>query len=171
MEVCLLSPRPNLKTHRRPGLDWSGFCCARAAHPSRVFRTVRDPAQPQQRRCVPSGVRKCGHCLRLQRCRPDRLDAPDTDTYARTYVQGRPTITTVTATEARKQLYKLLDDVSNSHEPVQITGKRGNAVLIGEDDWRAVQETLYLVSIPGMRESIIEGIGTPVEELDGELRW
>jgi len=63
---------------------------------------------------------------------------------------------TVTATEARKQLYKLLDDVSDSHEPVQITGKRGNAVLVGEDDWRAVQETLYLVSIPGMRESIIE---------------
>jgi prevent-host-death family protein len=80
-------------------------------------------------------------------------------------------MTTVTATEARKQLYKLLDDVSDSHEPVQITGKRGNAVLVGEDDWRAVQETLYLVSIPGMRESIIEGMATPVEELDGELRW
>jgi prevent-host-death family protein len=78
---------------------------------------------------------------------------------------------TVTATEARKQLYKLLDDVSDSHEPVQITGKRGNAVLVGEDDWRAVQETLYLVSIPGMRESIIEGMGTPPEELDGELHW
>jgi antitoxin YefM len=80
-------------------------------------------------------------------------------------------MTTVTATEARKQLYKLLDDVSDTHEPVQITGKRGNAVLVGEDDWRAVQETLYLVSIPGMRESIIEGMATPVEELDGELRW
>jgi len=72
-------------------------------------------------------------------------------------------MTTVTATEARKQLYKLLDDVSDSHEPVQITGKRGNAVLVGEDDWRAVQETLYLVSIPGMRESIIEGMATPPE--------
>lgn len=80
-------------------------------------------------------------------------------------------MTTVTATEARKRLYKLLDDVSDSHEPVQITGKRGNAVLVGEDDWRAVQETLYLVSIPGMRESIIEGMATPAEELDAELRW
>ncbi len=80
-------------------------------------------------------------------------------------------MTTVTATEARKHLYKLLDDVSDSHEPVQITGKRGNAVLVGEDDWRAVQETLYLVSIPGMRESIIEGMATPPEELDSELRW
>ncbi len=105
------------------------------------------------------------------RTRPIGFDAPDTDAYARTYAQGRPTITTITATEARKQLYKLLDDVSQSHEPVQITGKRGNAVLVGEDDWRAVQETLYLVSIPGMRESIIEGIATPAEELDGELRW
>ena len=80
-------------------------------------------------------------------------------------------MTTVTATEARKQLYKLLDDVSGSHEPVQITGKRGNAVLVGEDDWRAVQETLYLVSIPGMRESIIDGMATPPEELESELPW
>jgi len=80
-------------------------------------------------------------------------------------------MTTVTATEARKRLYKLLDDVSHSHEPVQITGKRGNAVLVGEDDWRAVQETLYLMSIPGMRESVIEGLRTPAEELDGELHW
>ena len=70
-------------------------------------------------------------------------------------------MTTVTATEARKQLYKLLDDVSDSHEPVQITGKRGNAVLVGEDDWRAVQETLFLESMPGMRETIIEGMATP----------
>ena len=80
-------------------------------------------------------------------------------------------MTTVTATEARKLLYKLLDDVADSHEPIQITGKRGNAVLIGEDDWRAVQETLYLVSIPGMRESILEGMRTPVEECEEDLDW
>mgnify|MGYP002476723785 CR=1 FL=1 len=55
--------------------------------------------------------------------------------------------------------------------PVQITGKRGNAVLVGEDDWRAVQETLHLVSIPGMRESILEGMATPVDELADELDW
>ena len=78
-------------------------------------------------------------------------------------------MTTITATEARKQLYKLLDEVSESHEPIQITGKRGNAVLIAEDDWRAVQETLYLTSIPGMRESIIAGMQTPVAECDEEL--
>ena len=80
-------------------------------------------------------------------------------------------MTTMSATEARKQLYKLLDDVSQSHEPVQITGKRGNAVLVSEDDWRAVQETLYLVSIPRMRESILEGMATPADELEGELDW
>lgn len=80
-------------------------------------------------------------------------------------------MTTVTATEARKQLYRLIDDVADSHEPVQITGKRGNAVLVGEDDWRAVQETLHLVSIPGTREAILEGIATPVEDLEDQLDW
>jgi antitoxin YefM len=80
-------------------------------------------------------------------------------------------MTTVSATEARRQLYKLLDDVSLSHEPVQITGKRGNAILVSEDDWRAVQETLYLVSIPGMRESVLEGMVTPADELEGALDW
>jgi antitoxin YefM len=80
-------------------------------------------------------------------------------------------VTTMSATEARKQLYQLLDNVSRSHEPVQITGKRGNAVLVSEEDWRAVQETLYLVSIPGMRESILEGMATPAEELEDEPGW
>ena len=80
-------------------------------------------------------------------------------------------MTSISATEARKQLYKLVDDVSDSHEPVQITGKRGNAVLVGEDDWRAVQETLYLVSIPGMRESILKGMAAPVDECADELDW
>jgi len=80
-------------------------------------------------------------------------------------------MTTLTATEARKRLYKLVDEVQDSHQPVQITGKRGNAVLIGEDDWRAVQETLHLLSIPGMRESILEGMATSPEELEDELDW
>ena len=80
-------------------------------------------------------------------------------------------MTTISATEARKQLYKLLDEVSQSHEPIQITGKRGSAILVSEDDWRAVQETLYLVSLPGMRESILEGMATPVGELEDELDW
>lgn len=80
-------------------------------------------------------------------------------------------MTSISATEARKNLYKLVDDVQSSHEPVEITGKRGSAVLIGEDDWRAVQETLYLVSIPGMRESVLEGMASPVDECADELDW
>ncbi|HKI51469.1 MAG TPA: type II toxin-antitoxin system Phd/YefM family antitoxin [Geothermobacteraceae bacterium] len=80
-------------------------------------------------------------------------------------------MTTITATEARKLLYKLLDEVSESHEPIQITGKRNNAILIAEDDWRAVQETIYLHSIPGMKESIINGMKTPVDECAEDLDW
>ena len=80
-------------------------------------------------------------------------------------------MTSITATEARKALYKLVEDVSGSHEPVQITGKRGNAVLVGEDDWRAVQETLHLLSVPGMRESIVEGMAESLDECSRELDW
>ena len=80
-------------------------------------------------------------------------------------------MTTMSATEARRQLYKLLDDVSQSHEPVQITGRRSNAILVSEEDWRAVQETLYLVSIPGMRESILEGMAATADELGDSLDW
>jgi antitoxin YefM len=80
-------------------------------------------------------------------------------------------MTSITATEARKCLYKLVDDVSESHEPVQITGKRGNAMLVSEDDWRAVQETLHLLSVPGMRESILEGMAAPLDECDQDLDW
>lgn len=79
--------------------------------------------------------------------------------------------TNYTATEARRHLYNLVDQVQESHEPVWITGKRGNAVLVSEDDWRAVQETLYLTSVPGMRESILEGMATPAEQLEDELDW
>ena len=80
-------------------------------------------------------------------------------------------MTILTATEARKQLYTLLDDVSESHSPIQIAGKRNSAVLVAEDDWRAIQETLHLHSMPGMRESIIEGLSTPVDECERDLDW
>ncbi len=78
---------------------------------------------------------------------------------------------TITVTKARANLFKLLDEASESHEPIQITGKRANAVLLSADDWRAIQETLYLLSIPGMRESIREGLETPVEDCSEELEW
>lgn len=80
-------------------------------------------------------------------------------------------MTSVSATEARKRLYALIDEVAQSHEPLQITGKRGNAVLLAEEDWRAIQETLHLVSIPGMRESILEGMATDVSELSPDPGW
>ncbi len=78
---------------------------------------------------------------------------------------------TLTATEARKRLYSLVDEVKESHEPIQIVGKRSSAFLISEEDWRAIQETLFLTSIPGMRDSIQEGLGTPVEECDEDMDW
>ena len=80
-------------------------------------------------------------------------------------------MTTLSATEARKSLYSLVDDVAVSHDPIQIVGKRHSAVLISEEDWRAIQETLYLTSIPGMRESIQKGLKTPVDRCGKELSW
>lgn len=82
-----------------------------------------------------------------------------------------PTMTTLTASKARALLYKLLDQAASSHEPIQITGKRSNAVLVSEDDWRSIQETLYLLSIPGMRESIRKGMKEPVGKCRTELKW
>jgi prevent-host-death family protein len=77
----------------------------------------------------------------------------------------------ITATEARKQLYSLLDDVAESHHPIQITGKRSSAVLISEEDWRAIQEILYLQSIPGMKASIKKGLKTSVDKCATEPGW
>ena len=78
---------------------------------------------------------------------------------------------TLTVTEARTSLYQLVDSVANSHEPVLITGKRSNAVLISEEDWRAIHETIYLLNIPDMRESILEGMKTPIDECSDEVVW
>jgi prevent-host-death family protein len=80
-------------------------------------------------------------------------------------------MTSITATEARKRLYALVDDVAESHEPIQIAGKRNSAVLISEEDWRAIQETIYLSSIPGMRASIRKGLKTPVDQCAEALKW
>ncbi len=80
-------------------------------------------------------------------------------------------MTNLTVTEARKKLYTLLDEVALSHEPVQIAGKRNSAVLVSEEDWRAIRETLFLLGIPGLRESIEEGMNTPLEECAEGLDW
>ena len=78
---------------------------------------------------------------------------------------------TFSASKARSNLYRLIDETSSTHEPILITGKRTNAILIAEQDWKAIQETMYLLSIPGMRESIIEGMKTPVEKCKKEIEW
>lgn len=78
---------------------------------------------------------------------------------------------TLTASHARSNLYRLIDETNSTHQPLLITGKRANAVLVSLDDWSSIQETLFLLSVPGMRESIREGISTPESELISELDW
>jgi prevent-host-death family protein len=80
-------------------------------------------------------------------------------------------MTTLTASKARSKLYRLIDETAASHQPVVISGKRTQAVLLSADDWKAIQETLYLLSIPGMRESIRKGLKTPVEKCAKGLKW
>lgn len=80
-------------------------------------------------------------------------------------------MTTFTASEARANLYRLIDQAAESHEPILISGKRGNAVLVSEEDWAAIQETLRLLAVPGMRESIKSGMAEPVESCSTKLEW
>jgi antitoxin YefM len=77
----------------------------------------------------------------------------------------------LTASEARANLYRLIDQTAESHQPIYITGKRTSAVLLSAEDWEAIQETLYLLSIPGMRESIKEGKAEPIGKSAKELEW
>ena len=90
------------------------------------------------------------------------------NTYALTYDLS---MSTLTASEARAKLYRLIDEAAESHVPIRITGKRNSAVLVSEKDWASVQETMYLLSIPGMRESIREGMDTAIDECEAELDW
>ncbi len=80
-------------------------------------------------------------------------------------------MSTTNATSARQNLFRLINEVNESHEPVLITGKRGSAVLVSEGDWKAIEETLYLNSIPGMAQSIREGMDSPASDLDDKLEW
>ena len=81
-----------------------------------------------------------------------------------------PIMTTVNAADARTKLPSLIDQAA-SGQPVQIKGEHSSAVLVGEDEWRSIQETLYLLSIPGMRESIVEGMNAPAEKYSKDLDW
>ncbi len=78
---------------------------------------------------------------------------------------------TINATEARQGLYRLIDEVASSREPVQITGRRADAVLVSAEDWQAIEETLFLLAIPGMRESILNGHREPLDECTEPLDW
>ncbi len=78
---------------------------------------------------------------------------------------------TLTASEARANLYRLIDETTKSHEPVVISGKRNSAVLISAEDWSAIQETLHLLAIPGMRESIKAGAAEPLAKSAKQLKW
>ena len=80
-------------------------------------------------------------------------------------------MTTLTASEARANLYRLIDQVAESHQPIHIAGKRTSAVLLSTEDWQAIQETLYLLSIPGMRESIKKGMAEPLGKSAKGLNW
>lgn len=80
-------------------------------------------------------------------------------------------MTILTASEARANLYRLIDETAESHQPIHIAGKRKNAVLLSAEDWQSIQETLYLLSVPGMRESIKEGMAEPLSACVKELDW
>jgi antitoxin YefM len=77
----------------------------------------------------------------------------------------------LTASEARANLYRIIDETAESHEPILISGKRSSAVLMSAEDWSAIQETLYLLAVPGMRESIKEGMAEPLAESAKALTW
>lgn len=76
-----------------------------------------------------------------------------------------------TASEARANLYRLMDEAAELHQPIIIAGKRHDAVLLAAEDWQAIQETLYLLSVPGMRESIKEGMSEATDTCARELDW
>ena len=80
-------------------------------------------------------------------------------------------MTILNATEARSKLYSLIDETAETHEPIVITGKRSSAVLVSEEDWNSISETLHLLSVPGMRESIQAGMNAPLSECSEELDW
>ena len=80
-------------------------------------------------------------------------------------------MTTMTATQARANLFKLLDLAAHSHEPIQITGRRQNSVLISEDDFRAMQETLHLLSVPGLKKSLLKAKNAPLKSYSKKRPW
>ena len=77
----------------------------------------------------------------------------------------------LSVSEARANLYRLIDETVESHQPIIISGKRSSAVLLSADDWSAIQETLYLLAVPGMRDSIKVGMAEPLAKSAKALKW
>ena len=77
----------------------------------------------------------------------------------------------LSATKVRADIFNLINETAVTHEPIIITSKKHNAVMISQEDWNAIQETLYLTSISNMKESIIEGLNTPIDECDEKIEW
>lgn len=77
----------------------------------------------------------------------------------------------VSVSQARANIFKLIEETNQNHNPIIITGKHNDAVILSLDDWNSIQETLYLTSIPNMKQSIIEGLNTPIEECQTKLEW
>jgi prevent-host-death family protein len=92
-------------------------------------------------------------------------------TLLRTILKRNEIMRTLNASEARAGLYRLIDQAAESHKPIVISGKRANAVLVSEEDWSAIQETLYLLATPGMRESIKEAMAEPIAKSKRVLKW
>lgn len=113
-------------------------------------------------------------------CHPHATDGDDSDparlrldvrTESRTLLLEVTVVTAVSATSARANLYRLIDQVNQDSEPLTITGQRGNAVLIGEDDWRAIQESLFLAGLPGFTESVRQARAEGIEAGSDTVEW
>lgn len=127
--------------------------------------------KPRQQKAVgPGGCHSPGLNLQTRRRERPSQDASLPLT-VRTRSRAVLFMISLPVTQARARLYQILDETASSHEPIHITGKRSNAVPVPEDDWRSIQETLFLLSIPGMRESIREGLATPLGKASSSPGW
>jgi|GEM_PF-72295 len=160
-------------SRRCRNLRSNAVACHRGArHPSLRHHPVslRRRKPGQQKAVGPGGHHSPGLSLQTWKREPPFQD-PGEPLTVRTLSRTFFSMISLPVTQARARLYQLLDETASSHEPIHITGKRSNAVLVSEDDWRSIQETLFLLSIPGMRESIREGLATPLSKTSSSPGW
>ena len=77
----------------------------------------------------------------------------------------------ISASKARENIFNLIDETAATHQPIIITGKRSNVVMLSEEDYNAIQETFYLSANPKLKASIIEGLNTPLSECSDKIEW